>query len=243
MTWLTHTPIAHRGLHDDLAPENSLLAIEQAIAAGVAIEIDVHLSSDQQVVVFHDTTLARMTAREGRLADFTLTELQQIPLLNSNCLIPSFAQVLATIRGQVPLLIEIKNKGRVGPLEQAIAEQLDHYQGDFALQSFNPYSMGWFAKHRPHWLRGQLSCDFRDEKDMSWVKKFLLRHLLMNRISQPHFIGYDIRCLPAWAVTRARKAAKPVLAWTVNSEIKQQHAIKFADNIIFEGLNDPWLKK
>lgn len=242
MNWLTQIPIAHRGLHDDVAPENSLDAIDKAIAAGVAIEIDVHLSADKQVVVFHDTTLVRMTGRAGRLAEFTLAELQHMNLRDSSCHIPSLNQVLTRIAGQVPLLIEIKNKGEVGPLEQAITDQLDHYQGDFALQSFNPYSMGWFAKHRPHWLRGQLSCDFRDEKDMAWLKKLLLRNLLMNHVSQPHFIGYDVRCLPAWAVTRARKAAIPVLAWTVNSEIKQQHANQFADNIIFEGLTNPWLK-
>lgn len=242
MNWLSHTPIAHRGLHDEAAPENSLLAIDQAIAGGFAIEIDVHLSADQQVVVFHDSTLKRMTGLDGRLSDFTLTELQHINLVNSACHIPSLTQVLERINGQVPLLIEIKNKGQVGPLEQAIAAQLDNYTGEFALQSFNPYSMAWFAKHRPAWLRGQLSCDFRDEHDMAWLKKFLLRHLLMNHISQPHFIGYDVRCLPAWAVTRARKTGKTVLAWTINSATKQQHANQFADNIIFEGLNDPWLK-
>ena len=242
MNWLTQTPVAHRGLHDHEAPENSLLAVDKAIAAGVAIEIDVHLSADQQVMVFHDTTLMRMTGRAGRLGDFDATSLQQIKLLNSTCHIPTLAQVLERIQGQVPLLIEIKNKGAVGSLEQAIADQLDHYSGDFALQSFNPYSIGWFAKHRPTWLRGQLSCDFRDETDMAWMKKFLLRHLLMNGVSRPHFIGYDIRCLPAWGVTRARKNGTPVLAWTVNNKQKQQHANKFADNIIFEGLNDPWLK-
>jgi len=242
MNWLTHTPIAHRGLHDEIAPENSLSAIDKAIAAGLAIEIDVHLSADKQVVVFHDTTLIRMTDRSGRLADFTLAELQQMRLRDSSCHIPSFAQVLERVQGRVPVLIEIKNKAGVGDLEQAIASQLDHYHGDFAVQSFNPYSVGWFAKHRPNWLRGQLSCDFRDEQDMTWLKKFLLRHLFMNSISQPHFIGYDVRCLPAWAVKRARKAGMPVLAWTVNNAEKQQHANQFADNIIFEGLTDPWLK-
>ena len=242
MNWLTQIPIAHRGLHDNLAPENSLLAVDQAITAGFAIEIDVHLSADQQVMVFHDTTLSRMTGRAGRLADHTADALQQMPLLNSTAHIPTLAQVLTSIQGQVPLLIEIKNKGQVGPLEQAIAEQLDQYPGAFALQSFNPYSMGWFAKHRPNWLRGQLSCDFRDEQDMAWWKKLLLRHLLLNSVSKPHFIGYDVRCLPAWAVKRARKRHLPVLAWTVNSSEKQQHANKFADNIIFEGLTDPWLK-
>lgn len=243
MNWLTTLPIAHRGLHDHQAPENSLSAVDQAIAGGFAIEIDVHLSADKQVVVFHDTTLLRMTGRTGRLADYKLAELERLQLLDSSCHIPSFAAVLARVQGQVPLLIEIKNKGEVGELEQAIAQQLDDYRGDFAVQSFNPYSIGWFAKHRPNWLRGQLSCDFRDEHDMAWPKKFLLRHLLMNRVSQPHFIGYDIRCLPAWAVTRARKSGVPVLAWTVNSTEKQQHANQFADNIIFEGLTDPWLKK
>ena len=52
--WLFDRPIAHRGLHDEQYPENSMPAYEQAIAHDFNIEIDVHVSKDGEVVVFHD---------------------------------------------------------------------------------------------------------------------------------------------------------------------------------------------
>ena len=53
LDWLLATPVAHRGLHDDIRPENSMPAFEAAIEKGYTIEIDVHLSSDGHIVVFH----------------------------------------------------------------------------------------------------------------------------------------------------------------------------------------------
>ena len=60
---------AHRGLHGDGVPENSLEAFELACQAGFGIELDVQLSSDGEVVVFHDYTLNRMTGVDKKLCE------------------------------------------------------------------------------------------------------------------------------------------------------------------------------
>lgn len=64
--WLLTTPVAHRGLHDDKLPENSMPAFEAAIRHGFTIEIDVHLSSDGHLVVFHDDNLKRVCGVDKR---------------------------------------------------------------------------------------------------------------------------------------------------------------------------------
>ena len=69
---------AHRGLFDNNseAPENSLAAFKKAVDAGYGIELDVQLSKDNQLVVFHDATLKRMCGVEGKVWDYTLEELK-----------------------------------------------------------------------------------------------------------------------------------------------------------------------
>ena len=56
---------AHRGLHDNAseAPENSMAAFKKAVYAGYGIELDVHLTSDEKLVVFHDDDLSRICGR------------------------------------------------------------------------------------------------------------------------------------------------------------------------------------
>lgn len=76
---------AHRGMCMRY-PQNTLLAFEEAakIPGVKGIELDVQLSKDGQVVVFHDETLGRITTCEGKLKEYTLEELQQIPMRGVN---------------------------------------------------------------------------------------------------------------------------------------------------------------
>ena len=71
-SWIVKTPIAHRGLHDDNKPENSLSAFKNAIKHGYAIEIDLQMTKDNKIVVFHDDTLDLMTTGNGKVSDKTL---------------------------------------------------------------------------------------------------------------------------------------------------------------------------
>jgi glycerophosphoryl diester phosphodiesterase len=77
--WLTERPIAHRGLHDAASGviENTLAAAEAAIAGGFAIECDVQLSADEEVFVFHDETLDRLTDVEGPLIEIPAGEIRR----------------------------------------------------------------------------------------------------------------------------------------------------------------------
>ena len=241
MDWLRTLPVAHRGLHDAARGlvENSPSAFEAAARAGYAIELDVHPSADGEVIVFHDKDLDRLTRRTGLVKEHTAHELTQIQLEGGADTIPTLGDVMAQVAGRVPLLIEIKNTGRiVGGLESGVAELLATYRGEAAVQSFNPYSMGWFAKNARHVLRGQIAEGYRDDKedvDLSPHEKFVLRHMLLSAISRPHFVAYDCNALPAPAPRIARRLGLPVLSWTVRSEGTWERIKPFVDNIIFEG--------
>lgn len=233
MQWLRNTPIAHRGLHDEVSPENSLSAFTKAIEAGYAIELDVHLSRDGVVMVFHDYSLERMSGFQGDIRRLDSSFLSSLVLLKSKENIPTLQEVLALINAEVPLLIEIKNEGKVGELESALFDALKEYKGKVAVQSFNPFSIAWFAKNAEHIPRGQLSGGF-ENTTLPYYKKFLLKNLLLNGFSKPHFIAYEVEFLPKLAVRVARLMKKPILAWTVRNEKSREYAKKYSDNIIFE---------
>lgn len=234
--WISSVPIAHRGLNSDTIPENSMASFEAAIAKQYAIELDIHLLADGNIAVFHDEDLQRVTGVEGKIADQTAAQVQQLKLLHTDQTVPLIEEALALVQGKVPLLIEIKSKdkSKVGTLEPTLMQKLADYTGDYAIQTFNPYSLEWFKHHAPQVPRGQLSGNFKGE-DLTWSKKLLLSNLLLNAVSRPHFIGYDIQALPHPAPAIARQWFKiPIVAWTVRSETDRAKAEKVADNIIFE---------
>ena len=237
-TWLVEQPIAHRGFHEKNVPENSLLAFSKAIEKGYAIELDVQLLSDNTVVVFHDESLARMTGNDGYLRFLSKKDLKSLTLKGSKETIPTLEEVLKLVDGRVPLLIEIKNKHKVGDLEQAVIDLLKNYQGEYAVQSFNPYSLGYFRQHAPNILRGQLAGYLKNEK-ISWFKKFLLKRMHFNKkISQPNFISYEAATLPNRFVRKFKNL--PLLAWSVKSKEEYLKIVKYCDNIIFEKF-EPYL--
>lgn len=230
ISWLLETPIAHRGLHTDEIPENSAAAFSNAVQNGYPIEMDVRIIDDGTVIVFHDDKLARMTGCDGYASTLKKSDLDNLCLAHTEEKIPTFEQFLTQINGKTPLLIEIKNEAKVGILESKVLQMLKSYTGNFAVQSFNPYSMEYFKVNAPDIPRGQLSCVF-DKKTLTRFKRYMLSHLKMNHVSCPDFISYSIDNLPNKYVTKTKL---PVLAWTVRSNTEAEKAAQCSDNIIFE---------
>lgn len=240
--WLTKTPVAHRGLHDIAkgVPENSRLAFQKAIEGGYAIELDVRITGDNQVVVFHDEDLRRLCSREGMVAHLPLSELKTFTLLGTQETVPSFRDVLDLVKGRTPLVVEIKkHKGEpAGVLEASVARMLQHYPGPFVVQSFSPRTVKWFQKHAPQIVRGQIATDLANMmKDLSWFNRVRLKRALMSGYGNPDFLAYDVRDLPSEITAAARRRGLPILSWTVRSPTERARAAAHADNIIFEELS------
>ena len=162
--------VAHRGLHDNGrgVPENSMTAFQLAIERGHAIELDVRITADNKLVVFHDDTLQRMTGVPGEVDRWVLEDLKKLRLLGTEEAIPTVEEMLSLVNGQVPLLIEIKNdkSENVGRLEPLLMALLAEYQGFFILESFNPEVLVWLRRNAPQYISGQLGSYSKSDKKM-----------------------------------------------------------------------------
>lgn len=235
-----HTVIAHRGLHNmALAiPENSMLAYKQALKAGLAIEIDVHLTKDHKLVVFHDDDLQRVCNSPIVVEASTYAQLSAHNLNGTDQKIPLLSDVLSLVNGKVPLLIELKLPSKDTSLCPRIARILDDYKGDYLIQSFNTLGVHWFKKHRSHVLRGQLASRLTaDPSGPPIVARFMAEHLLTNFYCRPDFISYkyaDRRNFSLYLMTHLFHV--PVAVWTLRKEEEFHQAQDHFHMVIFEKL-------
>jgi len=111
--------IGHRGAAA-LEPENTLLSIERAMDIGVdAVEIDVHLSKDKELVVIHDATVDRTTNRTGPVSGYTVQEIKRLDAGKGEA-IPTLQEVIDLIDRRVMLIIELKEEGTERPVVDLI---------------------------------------------------------------------------------------------------------------------------
>ncbi|KAG1713712.1 Type I secretion system membrane fusion protein PrsE [Nymphon striatum] len=234
-------PLAHRALHDATMAENSLEAVKAAVDAGYGIEIDIQPSKDGVPMVFHDYDLARLTGVAGPIAQATSLGLSCIPLSGGGT-IPTLAQVLEVVAGQVPLLIEIKDQDgalgpQVGPLENAVCNALKGYEGDVALMSFNANSVAACRDFAPNIPRGITTCSYPAE-DWPLIPKATryaqARIPDFDRVGAC-FISHQQDDLASPHVIKLQDRGVPILCWTVRSPETEVRARKIADNITFEG--------
>ncbi len=228
--------IAHRGFHNlkEGIPENSLAAFKRAIRNNYVIELDVHLTSDNKIVVFHDYNLKRACGVNKVIESCTYDELLKYNLFNTNHKIPLLSSVLNLVNGKVGLLIETKTINFNGNLERELSKLLDNYNGSFAIQSFNFFSINWFRKHKKKYVVGLLSSDF-NKRNISNLRKWIGKTLLMDIILRTDFISYDINALPSSYVQNKRKS-KLVLGWTVRNKADFTKGKRYCDNFICENI-------
>lgn len=227
--------ISHRGLHNNEIPENSLMAFKNAIEKCLAIELDLHLLKDNEVVVFHDDNLKRMTGLDKDIKDCTYEEIKNLKLLDSNEHIPLLKEVFDLVDGKVILDIEFKYDNKVGLLEKETCKLLDNYNGTFLVKSFDPFSVLWFKRNRPNYIRGQLSSDFSKDK-FNIIKKIILKKMLFNFFTKPDFIAYDIKAITTKQIKSIKKKNISLLFWTISNNEELEFAKKHDCSIIYENI-------
>jgi glycerophosphoryl diester phosphodiesterase len=234
--WLAEADFAHRGLYtaDQKIPENSLEAFSKAALEGYGIELDVELTKDDALVVFHDDSLERMTGRSKLLWNSGLHELENLSLAGSSQRIPLFADVLKLVGGRVPLIVEIKTTTKLKKICSMTYELLKGYEGDYCIESFNPFIIGWFRRHAPKVLRGQLSMRYTSDDHIPGYQKFLMENLMMNFVARPQFIAYHYEDADKLSFRLCRRLGAITVAWTVRSPKAMELAKKAFDAVIFE---------
>jgi glycerophosphoryl diester phosphodiesterase len=235
---------AHRGLHGALggktyAAENSLTAFARATERGFGIELDVRVTKDGELVVFHDDTLDRVCGVSGRVIDKTLAELRQTRLSETEDTIPTFGEVLELVHGRVPLLVEIKEDGFDHTAAVLAARMLGEYDGPYIVESFNPLSLSAVKKENPQILRGFLWDKLTSDKSRRALKYRIIQRQLLNFLARPHFIAASHKSYkksPLFPLLLVKVLFKPsFIAWTIRSPEEEKAAYEMGfDGIIFE---------
>jgi len=212
-------PFAHRGLHFDGCPENSLAAFDAAIDAGLGIELDVRLSAEGTPVVFHDADLLRGCGLEARVSQMPVRELCRLPLHGTTDTIPTLVSAMHTIGGRTPVLVDLKGAiGQRARLADAAAILLRAYPGPVGVVGFDPWLLTAMRRRAPRLLRGH-TCSIE-----TWS----------SRLSTPDFMTFNIDRVPVATIAKMRRRM-PVVAWTVRTVEAYRLAGELADGVIVEG--------
>lgn len=230
---------AHRGLHGDGVPENSMAAFRLALEGGYGVELDVHLMKDGNLAVIHDASLKRTAGADVLIEDLASEDLKQYRLEGTEERIPLFSEVLALFDGKAPIIVELKaEKGNHAALAQTVCEMMDRYNGVYCLESFDPRVIHWLRKHRPELCRGQLAENFcrNPRSKLPYYLKFVLTHQLENALVVPDFVSFrfEDRKLPGVWLVRRLWGVQGV-AWTIRTPADCDTAVKEGWIPIFEG--------
>ena len=241
LSWLTARPIAHRGLHGLAAGvlENCPRAFAAAIAGGYAIECDVQPTADGDAIVFHDSTLDRLTTASGRVDARTVADLRATAFKATDDRMGTLSDLFDQVAGRVPLVVEIKSEfdGRLD-LTRRVAALAAGYSGPLALMSFDPGPIAWLKDNAPALVRGIVAESHYSGAHWAKLPEAVRRDLssLAHAArTEPDFLSWRVADLPNAATTAFRAAGKPVICWTVRTDDERVIGAKHADQVTFEG--------
>jgi glycerophosphoryl diester phosphodiesterase len=240
LDWLVARPIAHRGLHTKSKGviENTAGAFEAAIKGNYAIECDVQLTSDGEAIVFHDNDLDRLTEAKGPVRALTAQQLKQINLKATSDRMQTLSELLEQVDGRTSLVIELKSlwDDNDGLAKRAL-QVLESYDGPYCLMSFDPDLLACLRALSPQTVRGIVADRTTDPyyNTLPLAKRYSMRTFAHLAETQPHFVSYYWRELPFEPVTEIRKVGHPVITWTLRSKEEASEALRYCDQITFEG--------
>lgn len=232
---------AHRGLHGNGVPENSMEAFRRAKAAGYGIELDIHLLADGNLAVIHDAKLKRTTGADGCIEDLTTQQLKDYHLEGTAETIPQFQEVLDLYAGAAPIIVELKcENNNYAKLCETACNMLDNYNGPFCMESFDPRCIRWLRNNRPDMIRGQLAENYflSPKSKLPWHLKFILSNHMMNFLTLPDFVAYkfkDRKSIGCWICRKLWRIQG--VTWTLRSQEDYDVAVKEGWLPIFEFFN------
>lgn len=212
--------IAHRGLHNDKFTENGLNAFNNALQNNLAIELDVHLTKDNKLLVCHDSDLVRTTGKKGIIEDLTYDEINQNYKLLDGEKVPLFSEVLKLTNEKIPIVVELKvYKKNYKPLAKQLKIELSPTRDkkNFFLISFDPRALLPF--NNSGYMRSLLVC-----KENPWtfnlrcffesldLDKALMNEKRVVNYSKKHFIN----------------------CWTIETEEDFNNVYPYVDTVTFQ---------
>jgi glycerophosphoryl diester phosphodiesterase len=236
---------AHRG-GAALWPENSLLAFRSALALGVdALEFDLHLTADGEVVVLHDPTLDRTSTGNGSLRDLKLADLADIRLKTREGAVtgervPTFAQVLDLVAPtSAEILPEIKvdaNRQRYDGIEEKVLALIRarSLMARTTIQAFQVETIRRVRELEPKARTMLLVARGDVERDRARPAEAVRRARELGATD----LGMNHRLLDADVMSAARAAGIRVSAWTVNEEADIRRMIDLGVDVVMSDRPD-----
>ena len=223
--------IAHRGLHKNkIIPENSMLAFKAAIEKNYAIEFDINITKDNQIIVFHDYDLNRLCNKKENIEDESYDFLKDLNLYESNEKIPLLKELLDEVAGKIPLIIEIKKHKNIGLLENILLEMLKEYKGEYFICSFEKDILLWLEKNKPKEIRGlifeSLPIKFKKYEKIAFLYKYFK--------SKADFISLEDKLIDSSIYDFCKKKELDIVVWTIKDKKSFQNIDKKVSAVIFE---------
>lgn len=218
--------IAHRG-ESYLAPENTLAAINLAWANGAeAVEIDIHLTKDNKIVVIHDYNTLRLTGVKMVIKESTLEELQSLDIGSYKAskwigeTIPTLTEVLKTVPSHGRIVIEIKSSIDILPILQKELQASSLAKSQIEIIAFNFETIAKAKQLIPNykmlWL---LNLDYYWP---NWLLFFNTKYII-NRVKRHKLDGVNVwagKLITKRFIYKFAKAQLLVYCWTVNEPNK-----------------------
>ncbi len=231
-SWLVGDTIAKHGLFQSDAPEQSRKALMLAIEKKIAIMLSVIQIKDGTIICYGDTTLARLTGKNGYTCHLEKKDLATLTYLKTDEPILTLQEALEIVQGKVPLLINIINTSCFTDTEKLVVEHLSGYKGQYAFMSVNPITVQYLRKTCPDHFVGIKVVDFHEKKYCGFKTK-KLKKLKYNKICDPQFICYNAKLLPNKYVKKYSNI--PLLCYHVKTNEEYLEKIQYCDNIIIDG--------
>ena len=213
-----------------MIPENSMLAFKAAIEKNYAIEFDINITKDNQIVVFHDDDLNRLCNKKENIEDVSYDFLKDLNLYESNEKIPLLKELLDEVAGKIPLIIEIKKHKNIGLLENILLEMLKEYKGEYFICSFEKDILLWLEKNKPKEIRGlifeSLPIKFKKYEKIAFLYKYFK--------SKADFISLEDKLIDSSIYDFCKKKELDILVWTIKDKKSFQNIDKKVSAVIFE---------
>jgi len=222
--------IAHRGA-SALAPENTMAAFERAVELGAdALELDLHLTRDNELVVIHDDTLDRTTDGLGPVHERSLEDLKRLDAGRwfgegfAGERVPTLAEVLQRYAGKVPLALEVKAGSAFFPgIEERVVSTLRRHSatGHVAIASFDHYALQRLKEIEPTIRTAAL---------------LVARPVSISALAGPvkaDSVALEASLVSKTEVEACRAAGLQLVVWVVNEPAQMRHFIELGvDGVI-----------
>ncbi len=230
--WMIDNLFAHRGLHNELYPENTLAAFQHAVDKQYDIECDIQLTTDKQIVVFHDKTLKRLCGVDLVVEECSYQELQKYNIKDTNEKIPLLSELFDTLPTTTKLLIEFKPSRRHTELVTLFLDFMKDIPNTYAIHSFDPRVLIDFRNLAPEVIRGFISEKFKYRQYHLTGK--MSGHLLFNCRTKPDFINYGFKDLPYKKLDKLKKKGMIIFSYTARTQEELDFVRERYDNAVFE---------